>query len=218
MLGPNDKGVRVSFGVSGSGKSHGITRDVFAFVAAGHPCIVLDTMHEWQHVPRELASLTRRVSSVPNAVTRIEGGTRLAIVTSEDVAMDTEQACEWATSSPELRGVALTEAWQVAGSNERLAPGLRRVTRAWRHYNVATWLDAQRVSLLSRNVTELATELRLYAIVGDRDFAVIREIGGRALESAVRECAARLAKGEPGWHVRLGASRVPPYIVTRGAA
>ena len=103
----------------------------------------------------------------------------------------------------------------VAPSNGSLTPNFTVVTRAWRHKHVAMWLDAQRVSSLSRHVTDLAREVRLFAVTGDRDFAVVREIGGRDLEDAVRECASKLAAGQPGWYIELGASRLGPFTPRR---
>jgi hypothetical protein len=215
-LGPRDAGVRLAIGVSGAGKSYGIIRDVHRAARAGMRVVVVDSMHEWVSVPSDLAARTRRVPDVAAAVAAFnDKGTRIAIVTPHDSTAATEDACRWALETSELRGVVVHEAWMVAPSKATLTPGLQMVTRAWRHKHVAAWLDTQRVAALSRHVTDLARETRLYAVTGDRDFAVVREIGGNELETAVRACAAKLASGAPGWHVELGANRLGPFVPKR---
>lgn len=220
-LAVTEPGVRLAVGVSGSGKSHGIVMDVRRAVRAGVPVVVVDSMHEWTHVPRDIAKL---VTALPSDARRadieaaVSGGKRLIVIRTRTAAATiraAETACAWAIRHAGLAGVAIPEAWQVAPSHGALPPMLATVTRAWRHKRVCLWLDAQRVSMVSRHVTELARELRFYATAGDRDFLVMRDIGGQALVAAVRECAVKLAAGEPGWHVSLGVRRIGPYTIER---
>ncbi len=221
VLGPTDAGVRVSIGVSGSGKSHGIADNATASAFAGMPIIIIDSVEEWNSIPEGLAREPHSVTSVADAAKLIEEGDRIAIVSprsdspGELVAL-ADAAAAWALADrTQLRGIVVPEAWLVLPSSGKLPPAISRLTRAWRHYNAAAWFDAQRISMVSRNVTELARELRLYAAVGDRDLAIIRDIGGLALVEAVGECTQRYADGEPGWHVTLGLRRAPPFEISR---
>lgn len=230
-LGPLDGGVRVSIGRPGSGKTFGVRRDVIESARAGMPIVVVDVTGEWT-LPPGLAALNERGripswADVRSAVAAIERGDRIAIVRTPigapaaTLLQHADDACRWACNEKhELRGVAIPEAWLIAPASGRLSPGIAEVTRMWRHRNVALWLDAQRISMMSRNVVELAKELRLYAASGDTDFDVIRRVGGggengRQLAAAIATAAARFADGEPGWHVILGEVREPPFELVR---
>lgn len=172
-------------------------------------------MREWGTVPPAFAKVTRGATSVKDAAKHVESGARLVVVrTSDDVAASVD-ACAWARDTPRVVGVAIPEAHRCAPNAGALPRAIEDCATAWRHYKVALWLDTQRLPLLNRTLTEQARELRLYAITGELDFARVRELGGRQLEAAVRECAARYAKGEPGWHVRLGLVRMPPFDLRR---
>lgn len=219
-LGPLDWGVRVSIGVPGSGKTYGVTRDALDAALSGVPIIVIDTMEEWHSIPPGLVrdDQPRAHADVASAIKSIAEGDRIAIVQPADdriVAM-ADDAARWALENKEeLRGVVIPEAWLVTPSSGKLPPHIARVTRTARHRNVAMWLDAQRISMMARNVIELARELRLYAAVGDRDLAIVRDIGGDALVEAVETCTLRYSDGEPGWHVTLGLRRGAPYQISR---
>lgn len=204
----------VAVGVSGAGKTHGIRQSVYAHVRAGGAVTVVDRMREWSHVPSDLADAAAIVPDVATATQAHAAGRRLAIVqSSTDVVVTATHACELALQS---RGaVAIPEAHRVIPSGGRVPAPIEDVLTAWRHYGVTLWADTQRIALLSRLATEQARELRIYATVGDRDHAVLRELGGRELSDAAHEAARRLASGEPGWHIRLGLIRVPPYQLHR---
>lgn len=204
---PGESGIRLAIGVSGAGKTHGIKGEVYA-AARLHPVIVIDRMHEWSRGDGW-------ARDVGTAAKMIKDGARLVIVRPPDAVAAAEQACAWARDYPGLAGVAIPEAHRVAPNASKLAIPVEDVACAWRHHKVALWLDTQRIALLSRTLTEQAREIRLYAIVGDLDTRVVAELGGRDLALLVRECAARLAAGQPGWHVRLGLVRVPPYEMRR---
>lgn len=208
-------GVKLSVGVSGSGKTYGIRRSVYNAVRAGVPVMVIDQVAEWSEVPSDIAAAG--VYSVRDARASLQSGARLVIVRPPSGALgrEAEAACAWAAEGGELRGIALPEAHRIAPVSSPLPPWLDTCTTRWRHHRVILWADTQRLSLLSRTITEQATELRLYAIVGDRDLSVLRATWGRELEAAVQECAARYARGEPGWHVRLGLVRAPPWSLHR---
>jgi hypothetical protein len=204
---PAESGIRVAIGVSGAGKTHGIRREVYS-AAAHYPVIVLDRMHEWD---RGDAGCT----TVADAAKVIQAGARLVIVRPADVVSAAEAACLWARDYPGQAGVAIPEAHRPLPNGARLSPGAEDVACAWRHYKVSLWLDTQRFALLNRTITEQAREIKLYAVAGELDTRLVAELGGRELALLVRESAARLSKGEPGWHVALGLVRVPPYRLSR---
>lgn len=220
MLPPSKPGVRVAVGISRSGKTYGIRADVLRAVHEGAmPIIVIDRMHEWTSFPRSLTPMTVRVNDVRAAAAAIEGGARLAIVhaTIETSPRESIAACEWACATKaELRGVCFNEAHVAAPSGrQKLAPAIAEIAGAWAHYNAALWADSQSVWKLHPDLHGNATELRLYAMGAARDFAACREIGTPELAERVREAGQRLSDGEPGWHVRLGVVRLPPYELTR---
>jgi hypothetical protein len=216
-LGPHEAGIRLAVGVSGAGKTHGARSSVIAAARAGTPVIVVDRMREWNQTPADLHDRTRGATSIAEAAKAVNDGAAIVVVrTSNDVRASID-ACAWARDHERLVGVCLPEAHRIAPNAGALPTAVEDVACAWRHYKVALWLDTQRLPLLNRTLTENAREVRLYAVTGDVDFARVRELGGRELERAVRECAARLARGEAGWHVRLGLVRVPPYVLARDA-
>lgn len=208
--------ITLSVGVSGSGKTHGVRAAVFR-AARSHPVIVIDRMAEWDKVPVDLARRTRGVVGLREAREAIRGGMRLAIVrdSRSDVAELFDRACRWAIKYPGLAGVACPEVHRACPNAAPLTANAEIAVTQWRHHKVALWLDTQRLPLLSRTVTEQATLLKLYAIVGDRDLSVVRSTWGHLCEAAVRECANRYARGEPGWHVALGLNRAPPFKLAR---
>lgn len=181
------------------------------------PIMVLDRMCEWGSVPQSLASVTVGCQTIPQAIEHARRGKRLIIVRPTDVVAASEAACAWARDYRGIAGVAIPEAHRVAPNVNKLPLAIDDVATAWRHHRVALWLDTQRIALLNRTLTEQARELRLYAIVGDRDLSVVGEIGGKDLTAKVMECAARLAGGESGYHVELGLVRTPPYVIKREA-
>lgn len=207
-----DLGVRLAVGLPRHGKTYGARREVFEW-AREHPALVLDTTFEWTRPPgsmvwRELASDTARASSVADAARLFEAGRRLVIVsTDEDPGALGESACKWARYWPGPAAVMLSEAHNAWPVHKPLGVHARVCATAFRHWNVALWIDTQRLSLLNRTF-DLAQEIRLYS-APDSDMKRLREIGGASLERAVIECGRRNApreyggRGEPGWHVLL---------------
>ncbi len=214
-----DKGVRLAVGLPGHGKTYGIRRDVFAF-ARGAPIIVLDLTHEWApgeeggRIPRELADVASRAGNVAAAAALIDQGARLVIVTTDDdpekVADD---ALRWCVSRDGLSGLAIPEAHMCFPVHKPLSKWARKATSAWRHHDVALWVDTQRLSFINRSF-DLAQLIRVYSAT-DADASILRAIGGVELVKAVRECGMRNApkehggKGEPGHHVALYAGVRP---------
>lgn len=214
ILRPSDPGLRLNIGIPGSGKTYTIRNQVER-AAHHYPVLVLDRMEEWSEVPADIPSAG--ALTVDDAIKHIDRGARLVVVRPRDLQSAAEQAAQWAGAYPGLAGVAIPEAHNVAPSSGRLHPAIADLACVWRHRRISAWLDTQRVALLSRTITEQARELRIFATVGDRDLSVISEMSadGKALVASVRECAKRYAQGEPGWHIRLGLIREPPYAPTR---
>lgn len=208
--------IDLSVGVSGSGKTHGRKARVFR-AARTCPIIVLDRMAEWDKVPVDLARRTRGAVGLREAFELVKHGARLVIVrdSRSDIEEQFDRACRWAIKYPGLAGVCCPEAHRACPNHKPLRANVEIAATQWRHHKVALWLDTQRLPLLSRTITEQATQLNLYAIVGDRDLSVVRSTWGNQCEAAVRECANRYARGEPGWHVSLGLNRAPPFKLVR---
>lgn len=221
MLRPSDAGVRVSIGVSRSGKTHGIRADVVEAAREGMPVIVVDRAREWNSAPASLTAVSVRVPHVEAAARMVERGARLCVVRAPegqrlDVRRAALEACAWACSYRGRAGVAFPEGHHVAPRTVKGLPSeLDDCINAWAHNDVALWIDSQRVAKLHSDVVENATELRLYAIVGFRDLQALREYGSPELANACREAAERMASGQSGWHVRLGTYRGGPYELTR---
>lgn len=234
-------GVRVAVGVSGAGKTYGVRRQVFE-AARSLPVIVIDQMAEWNEAPRdikrsgwEMPDKTQLPAIVEYIEREIARGNRLIVLRGGDEHLSALAAASVALKrgsassrfntddrSEAITGIAIPEAHHIFPSGGKLAKPLLRIATQWRHFRVALWCDTQRFALLSRTVEQQATrELRLYAIVGDRDLSVVRDVGGRELADAVAEAGRRLDSpehgglGEAGWHVRLGLTRRPPYTLHR---
>lgn len=206
-MNPGEPGIRLAVGVSGAGKTHAIRADVYA-AAKIHPVMVLDRMHEWTRGDAGARTVAEGAKAV-------QKGARLVIVRPSDIVSAAEDACAWARDYSGMAGVAIPEAHRAAPNQKPLPTALEDVACAWRHHRVALWLDTQRLALINRTLTEQARETRLFAIVGDLDLRAVSELGGKELVGAVRLCAERLARGEPGYHVRLGLVRLPPFVPVR---
>lgn len=223
-----EAGVRLHAGLPRHGKTHAARGEVFQFVRA-HPCIVVDCTFEWTRapgslVPREIGDVTARASTIAEAAALVDAGKRLVIVsTDDDPEVIAEAACRWAKYRKGLAGVMISEAHNAFPVHKPLGPHARTMATAFRHWEMAAWLDTQRLSLLNRTF-DLAQTIRVFSAT-DSDFKRLREIGGSALERAVRECgyrntpADRGGKGEPGWHVALYEGVRPrDYVPTRAPA
>ena len=207
-LRPTDAGIRLAVGVSGSGKTYGVTNDVKRAAASGMPVMVIDRMREWTvgHAG---------VTTIEAGAKAAEKGAKLIIVRPRDFVAAVEEACAWAIAQPGVAGVAVPEAHGALPNSMRLSGAVEDVATAWRHHKVALWCDTQRLALINRTVTEQACELRIYAVRGELDMRVVKELGGAALVDAVKECARRMRDGEKGWHVKLDVSGLGPYLPQR---
>lgn len=218
---PTGPGLRLSVGVSRSGKTHGVRQQVYRSVRAGVPVLVLDRLAEWSTLPPDIARLAVGVSpegGLGLATAWLREGARLVILRSRDVRADAIGAARWAAEGgPSAhRGVAIPEVHRAAPNDgSRLPEAIEDAALAWAHHGVSLWCDTQRLSKLHRDLTEQMRELRVHAVGGERDLARLRELGGRELEEAARECARRLVAGEPGWYVRIATVAVPPYSLHR---
>jgi hypothetical protein len=221
-------GLHVRVGISGAGKTHDVKRGVWTAAAEGMPVVVLDRMYEWSQLPAALAPYTTIRHSHDNDGIKkaLDDGARIVVV-RDDPARHVEPAhvamamCDLIKRRSRIEnrgphGIAIPEAHVIA-PRHRIDGPVREVATAWRHFRVGAWFDTQRIAALNAAITENARDLKIFATVGELDLARFREIasGARELEMAVREAAARMERGEPGWHVKLGLSRRPPYELTR---
>lgn len=227
ILEPHEDGCRVALGTCGSGKSHGINRDLRVAMLL-MPIIVIDVPGEWRTGPR--GSVLAR--DVGDASYQIEQGARMAIIRPqgedlEDLARLADDAFAWAIeqSTPDAKqataGVAISEGSMVWPNGCRLAAATRTAMTQWRHCHVASWIDVQRAAELAPTITELARETRVYAMGGPHELKRLYAMGGRELVLEVGECMRRFQEGGgargtgQGWHVTLDESRMGPYEVTR---
>ena len=219
ILGAKEPGMRVAIGIPRSGKSYSIKHDVITSVLAGVPIIVIDSVQDalWTAgVPASIAKRTMRAKSVARAVKLIERGESLVIVRDDDLDIDdaTQEACTWLLGG-EGRGLAIHEAWMVAPPSMSPKSKLLKVARAWGHRRAFCWLDAQRPTNINRNIMEIATELRLFAIGGPEDIREVKRLGGEPLCEQVAEAMRRYKNGDKGWHVSMGMDRTPPFHLER---
>ncbi len=219
-MNPAEPGTRVAVGICGCGKTHSVQRETFA-AAEHYPIIVIDRMCEWLSVPAVLAKRTAGAESIEAAAALVKKGARLVIarVGADDTGA-AEEACEWACRFPGMAGVAIPEAHHYMPNGSRLTLNIARCVTAYRHVEASLFLDSQRFSLLDVSARDLSRELRCYAMTGRSDLNACDEIG-RGLREQVLEAARRLAPpdeggdDQPGWHVKLGRVRVPPFKLTR---
>lgn len=205
--------ITVHIGLSGAGKTYALKGEVHRHVARTlQKTIVIDQMFEWSTVPAFLHDRAACVATWDDAMKAVRDCLLVVVRTSDKPAPLIESACEWALDS--RGGVAAPEI-QMAAPPGNLSPAIRKMSCAWRHYGASFWADTQRVSLVNRTVIDLAQCVRVFAVAGDRDHAVLRDLGGRELSDAAYDAATKMSEGEPGWHVRLGIVRRGPYELTR---
>lgn len=213
---PWEPGVRLSVGVSRSGKTYRLRRIYFQ-AATRIPLIILDRTREITSVPTPLAPHTVGCDTVKDAIVQLDAGKRIAIVRINECVNEMERACEWARKQPRVAGIAMSEAHRAFPNGKPLLPAADDCITAWAHFGTAMFLDTQRLAKIDTTVSENASELCLFTCTGTNDFDRMRDIGGRELEVAVREAGTRFDRGEPGWHVKLGVTRRGPYTLVREA-
>lgn len=228
-------GVYCCIGKSGSGKSHANQTSVVQHVLDGRPVAYLDRLHELEEAPYGLhpskciiLDSTADLASAHSQ--RFLGAVGLFIIPGPADIASVEQACMWAQRCE--GGVAIPEAHRVYPNNGRelvkVSPAFEACLSAWRHHRVAVWLDSQRISKLHTDVTELATDLRVFATSGRNEKKALREIGddddgdivGLVTEAERRRVKGKRLKdaGDPswadhvGWHVHV---TEPPYELRR---
>lgn len=219
---PSEPALRVAIGVSGSGKSYYVKNEVL-IAARTIPVMVIDMMREWPAVPipNDLMPYAAPAYDVATAIKAVAAGKRLVVIQPADMMAASIQAAEWARQYPGVAGLAIHECHHVAPVNQPMPIEIDRIATQWRHHRVAFWADCQRIARLHHSITDNARELRLFAQWGDLDLKRVKEIGGQPLVDAINDCARRFAptdeggQNEPGWHVRLGVLRTPPFQIVR---
>lgn len=220
-----DKGVRLCIGVSDSGKTHSIRHDVFE-AGQQFPVVVIDRTFEWDGiagVPEHRIAGTRNVDKVPKLVER---GVRIIIVRCalKDVPAVADDVCAWAKEHKGRAGVACPEAQAVIPSGGSMSENVADVVLAYRHFDVASWWDSQRLALVDASVRAQADEQRLFTMWETVDLERARKSvrDGDELVKQLDFCAEQFVLWKrtkdpkhAGWHVRLGPVRKPPYTPVR---
>lgn len=210
-------GLTTHGGLSGAGKTHLITEEIFSFVRHGFCAITIDRMNEVDHVPDDMVPFTAAASTVDELIKYGLGSSILYGVVKPSMANvedETDRACQWAMADPILRGVAIPEGHRAIPKNGQMVmTHVASIITEWRHHNVALWIDTQRFAKLNTDVVELSKTVRLFAMSGRLDLASCIDLGGRELAEAVKICADYLDRGERGWHVNLGFRRSPPFQI-----
>lgn len=232
--------IRGFVGSCGSGKTWAMQSLVgYALRHGRGPFLVLDPNGEW--APGALAEPIRahgggyrwaRCASVDEARACMEleesKRPRLVIVVpgsiddAEDgdrpLAGPADALARVAIDYPGPAIVCLPEAHTSAREHYPLPPALRSIAHRWRHsaVNAGCWWDTQHFADVSKDLERASTLLYLFGNAGHADGLKLRQLGGPELVSAVSECGARAAAGEPGWHVRLTTlERRPPFELRR---
>jgi len=223
-IGDRDPGVRLYFGNPGSGKSYALRRDVIA-AARYRTIVIVDATREWAldngtvvgtDIPGGMPVAGAR--TVPRTLDLLDAMPRGLIIFHPRIWVeDTASLVACLTVRNEPIGVAISEAHNLMPSGVPLTPGFDAMVTRWRHLRMGAWLDTQRPARLARTVTELATIVHLFAVNGPRDADAVSELVNdpKALLATNEESCRRLAMGEPGWHVKLGIDRSPPYNLVR---
>jgi hypothetical protein len=206
--------ITVHIGMSGAGKTYALRAEVYRHLLDhGRSAIIVDQMAEWSTAPPNLS--TGLVANVEEARSALAEGLRCAVIRlPTDPYVAVEESCRWALDNAAT--VVVPEA-QLVAPPSILGPNMKTMVCAWRHHDAALYVDTQRISLLNRTIVDLARMVRVFAVAGDRDHSVLRDLGGRELSDAAYECAERLERGEPGWHVPLGIRRRGPYELVKYA-
>lgn len=230
MLDPWQPGIRVAFGLSGSGKSHVNREDVFA-AARYFPIVIVDLAEEWWDLPPAMTPYAARTYSWESARDALERGQKRIVVLRPAIGTEeacVEAVCAWARVIGHGKrdlpvataGIVIPELHNVAPVHY-CPPTLLKVATAWRHTSTAFWGDSQRVSTVNHSITDNARDMRIFAQTGGPCRKRLMEIGGADLVSAIDECAMRLDRrdrggwDQPGWHVRLGVVRRKPFPIVR---
>lgn len=221
-LNPRESGTRLYYGIPGSGKSFLARNDA---LASDRRIVAIDmtAKRDWVF-PRE--------RFIPPEVTRWLGKKRkLAIVREYDSyeqrysegtdlivvqAIDDEHRARILGHAVKQEGIAIVihEAHTIGKECKR---HLDYLATQWRHHDLAAFVDSQRPARVPRTVTELATQVHVFALVGPRDRAAVRELAAdiEAFEAAHALVRAAHARGTKGMHVVLDESRGGPYSPVR---
>lgn len=221
-LAASDSGTRLYYGIPGSGKSF-LARNDALMSERRIVAIDMTANRDWIN-PRE--------RYIPNEVKRWLGkNRRLAIARSYDVyeslfdsgtdlivvqASDDDNRGRIIEHAMKQEGIALVihEAHLVGRDSKR---HLEFIATQWRHHDLAAFIDSQRPAKVPRSVIELATQVHVFALVGPRDRAAVRELvdDEEAFERAHADVRAAHARGVRGVHVVLDESRQGPFAPVR---
>lgn len=236
--------IRGFYGSCGSGKTHTMKALVGASLAKGRgPFLVLDLNGEWAgagglDAPVRAAGgryRWTRARDVASAAGALDAGALLVLVQPGREALELPEGASHelrmrplAPIADELAGLAiehagpailvLPEAHTSAREGYPLPPHLRTIAHRWRHraVNAGCWFDTQHFADVSKDLERAARYLYLFGNAGHADLRKVRDIGGDALVQAVTEAGRRAARGQPGYHVRVGQlDRSGPFELRR---
>ena len=211
------EGLKVHAGLSGSGKSHAIKVESFAFARTAK-LIIGDRMRECHGVPEGLRPIGGYDASILDE--HDPSTWDVAVIRPPAIGSGNEMleaVAKWAQSYPGEVGIALPEAHRFFDKkfDPEKWPATSNIISEWRHHGITLWADTQRFAMLNTDVVELARTMRLFAMNGINDKKALRAIGDKALVAGVEECAYKLEIGEPGWHIAVGVSRRGPFVPVR---
>lgn len=202
-------------GIPRSGKSFTERVDAIAAARAGHSTLWFDPNEETHTLPSDLSVSGHFVTEAALAKLRAAPPGHVAVVRVPLTPANFDAAAEWAMESS--GSIVMPEAHNGAPNALRtLPPNASRLTTAFRHRGASLFWDSQRLALINVTLRENTAEnLHVFATTGLADRQVLRDMGGYELEAAALEAARRMQAGQPGWHVKLGLVRLPPYTLER---
>ena len=226
--------IQLNIGMSRSGKTYALMREVERtegrifivdrlreFIRDGKCQISVDSIavaHNREHLRKAIASDARVVIYQTERVRFVETSWELMRKRERAYAAALQADCCVIADHVLDTGSTLVtpEVHFIAPNNGALPGPLDELAGAFRHYG-ASWLaDSQRPSLVAPRLQEQAETIRIFATAGRIDRKTIRDYLGDSALDSVDECARRLSKKDPGWHVRIDPRfRVPPYPLCR---
>lgn len=210
--------LEASIGLAGTGKTYRLAWAVQqALTGSRWSACVLDVNREWPILAIPDGITVGTVHGVDAVRDQIRAGTRLTIVRPGD--RDDDGAAGTLADTCLGNGVILVlpESWRWIPEGRPAPPAIREIIHTWRHpgTRAGLWCDLHHVRDVRKELLDEAT-LHLFGQTSPRDLDRLRGEFSPECADAVRECAARAIRGQPGWHISLPPlDRLPPYQLRR---